>query len=184
MIQALPDVGMPKVDPVASANWSEGLPANLDFNPDYLGLVEEPLSHSKYFVKWSEIAGSNVLVVGAAGSGKTSFCLLAARHFETVLDCPENTELENVLALGANIACAISTSQVLPLSTQRKFEQIIYLRQSNLDQHLAAGLPRTQWNERLLPGRSWFRGRQMQLVMPERNPMENKQAHELEQLVR
>lgn len=184
LIQALPDVGMPKVDPVASANWSEGLPANLDFNPDYLGLVEEPLSHSKYFVKWSEIAGSNVLVVGAAGSGKTSFCLLAARHFESVLDCPENTELENALAIGANIACAISTSQVLPLSTQRKFEQIIYLRQSNLDQHLAAGLPRTQWNERLLPGRSWFRGRQMQLIMPERNPMENKQAHELEQLVR
>jgi len=34
MIQALPDVEMPKVDPVASANWSEGLPANLDFNLD------------------------------------------------------------------------------------------------------------------------------------------------------
>jgi len=79
--------------------------------------------------------------LGQQALDKTSFCLLAARHFETVLDCPDHTELENALAIGANIACAISTSQVLPLSTQRKFEQIIYLRQSNLDQHLAAGLP-------------------------------------------
>lgn len=183
MIRGLPDVDMPKIDPVASVNWSEGLPRTLEFNPEYLGLIEEPLSHSRYFVKWSEITASNVLVVGAAGSGKTSFCLLAARHFETVLDCPDSLELENVISAGTKLACAISTSQVLPLSTQRKFEHVIYLRQSNLDQHLASGLPRTQWNERLPPGRSWFRGRQMQLVMPGPLPTENKQAHELEPLV-
>lgn len=177
MIGELPNIGKPKFDSEAAKSWSLGLPIEVVYQDDAFGLIEEPLSHSRYFLPWSEILGKNILVVGATKSGKTSFCQLAQRHFRAVLDCPEISELENTLATEPAIACAISTSQVLPLAIQRKFEQVIYLRQSNLDQHLAAGLPRSQWQEKLPAGRGWFRGKQIQLIKPELIQAVNDSAH-------
>lgn len=173
MIRSLPDLGLPKIDSVAVAGWSMALPNQLEFQEGVLGIIEEPLSHSKYFVSWAEISDKNILLVGASDSGKTSFCQLAGNYYPVVLDCPELSALEQALANSGSVACAVSSSQILPLAIQRKFEQVIYLRQANLDQHLAAGLPRSQWNERLPAGRCWFRGKQMQLAMPAPIPTMN-----------
>ena len=182
MIAELPDLGKPKLDAEAVAGWSFGLPLEVEYQADVFGLMEEPLSHGRYFLPWAEILGKNTLVVGATKSGKTSFCLLAQLHFKTVLDCPELSELEKNLSTESAIVCAISTSQVLPIAIQRKFEQVIYLRQSNLDQHLAAGLPRSQWQEKLPAGRAWFRGKQMQLIKPAQIQAMSDSAHGQRQL--
>jgi hypothetical protein len=75
-------------------------------------------------------------------------------------------ELEEAFASGNQVFCAMPSAFLIPLSLQRRFENVIYLRQGNLDQHLAAGLPKSQWNEKLPAGRGWFRGLSIQLAMP------------------
>jgi hypothetical protein len=119
------------------------------------------------------------LVVGAIGSGKSAFCQSAQSWPQAiVLDCPTVAELEKALQMGKQVFCAMSSSFLKPLSMQRKFESIIYLRQGNLDQHIAAGLPKNQWSEKLPAGRGWFKNLSIQLAMP--TPLQSQQtpAHE------
>jgi len=184
MITSLPNLGDAKLDPNGVDRWSNGLPTELYSESSNVGLVEDALNHSEFYVEWSEFAKQNLLVVGSQGTGKTSFSLRARGHFGLVLDCPDVSELEQALVSGETVCCVISSSQVLPLSLQRKFEQVIYLKQSNIDQHIAAGLPRNQWRENLPPGRCWYRGRQMQLVKPALNQDQSAQVNEPQQLVR
>ena len=73
---------------------------------------------------------------------------------------------------------------LIPLASQRKFENVIYLRQGNFEQHLAAGLPKGAWNENLPAGRGWFRGLAIQLAMPTLSEHLNIEEHVLELPVR
>jgi len=69
---------------------------------------------------------------------------------------------------------------LLPLALQRRFENVIYLRQSNFEQHLAAGLPKGAWNEKLPPGRGWFRSVAIQIAMPAHFQVQSNPVSELE----
>jgi hypothetical protein len=95
-----------------------------------------------------------------------------------VLDCPTTQELEEAFQAGRQVICAMSSSFLMPLSLQRRFENIINLRQGNLDQHLASGLPKNQWNEKLPPGRGWFKNLSIQLAMPEPSLRQQTQVRE------
>ena len=183
LTKSLPDLDKAKVDGKSSLEWSSGLGARVSAPNTVLGQMEDPLRHQLLEILWKELADQSVLIVGASKSGKTSFCDRARVEYEKVLDCPTVAELEEAFATGKKVACALSSSTVLPLSIQRRFETVIYLRQANLEQHISAGLPKSQWNEKLPPGRCWFRGKQMQLAMPEQSPAPLPQAHEQSQPV-
>ncbi|MFM8926786.1 MAG: FtsK/SpoIIIE domain-containing protein [Rhodoluna sp.] len=173
----LPDMDKPKFDSAASAEWSFGLGNTFLADYSILGQFEDPLQHRLVTVGWNELSHQSVLVVGGSRSGKTTFCKRASFDFNIVLDCPSQSELEVALATGQKVACAISSSTILPLALQRRFETVIYLRQGNLEQHISAGLPRNQWNQDLPPGRCWFQGKQMQLAMKEPTPEESVQEN-------
>lgn len=183
MTEKLPGLGKAKVDLAAVEEWTVGLPNTVEFQPGAVGLVEEPLSHQRFYVTWEEFKGKSILIVGSSGSGKSSFCDLARTNYQVVLDCPELADLELALVSGEQLVCAIKSTQVLPLAIQRRFEIVIYLNQGNLDQHLTAGLPRSQWQDSIPPGRCWYKGKPMQLVMPRPNQAMNSPASVQQRLV-
>ena len=168
MVKSLPELGKEKVDPIQVEAWSIGLPELIPTVNDLIGIIDIPTEHKFLELHLGEFNKQSILVIGASQSGKTMFCdVVSAINSEfTVLDCPDAAELERVLAIGKQVVCALSSSTVLSLSLQRKFENVIYLRQNSLEQHLAAGLPKSQWTEKLNPGRGWFRNQVIQLVMP------------------
>jgi energy-coupling factor transporter ATP-binding protein EcfA2 len=166
MTKSLPGLGGDKFFPDAVRGWSVGLPLVILKDRDLLALIDHPLEHRLEELRLSSFGSGSVLLVGARSSGKSSFAqLMREVSEEVVLDEPSIEELEKAM-LSGSVICSVASNFVLPLSIQRKFDHIIYLRQGNLEQHMAAGLPKAQWNDKLPPGRGWYRNQTIQLVMP------------------
>jgi hypothetical protein len=144
-----------------------------------LGVFDIPIQQRFENFTFAELNGTSLLVVGANSSGKSTFCNSARNNADAVvLDCPTIQELEDAFQSGRQIICAMSSSFLMPLSLQRRFDNLICLRQGNLDQHLAAGLPKNQWNEKLPAGRGWFKNLSIQLAMPEPSLNQQMQVRE------
>lgn len=166
MTKTLPNLGGEKFFPEQVSGWSIGLPKVISEVGDLVALMDFPLEHRFEEIRLTSFGSGSVLLVGAQGSGKSTFWkLLKSISICQVLDEPTIEELENALTDGP-VYCCVGSNMVLPLSIQRKFDHVIYLRQGNLEQHMAAGLPKAQWNEKLPPGRGWYRNQTIQLVMP------------------
>ena len=165
--------------------WSKGLPELIPSSKDLLAVLDIPSQQRFELLEFTKLSPSSILVVGTSQSGKSTFCTLArnACHSAVVLDTPSIAELEEAFLNGRQVICAMSSNFLLPLSIQRRFEHVIYLRQGNQDQHMAAGLPKGQWSDKLVPGRGWFRNQPLQLAMPARSQESQIQVHEPEQLV-
>jgi hypothetical protein len=167
MTQSIPHLGQKKLFPDLVSGWTNGLPLQVRAKDGLVGVFDIPIQQRFEEFHFTSLNGASVLVVGATGSGKSSFCRLANSQIDAVvLDCPTVIELEEAFTSGKQVFCAMSSSFLMPLSLQRRFENIIYLRQGNFEQHLAAGLPKNQWNEKLPPGRGWFKNLSIQLAMP------------------
>jgi len=180
----MPSHGEPKLFPELVNGWSNGLPLRVEPKQNLIAVFDIPSQHRFEDLSFTDLNGSSLLVVGAIGSGKSEFCRNAQSWSEAiVLDCPTIEELEKAFGSGKQIFCAMSSSFLMPLALQRKFESIIYLRQGNFDQHLAAGLPKHQWSEKLPPGRGWFRNHSIQLAMPKPLLPQQSPNHELPLLV-
>jgi hypothetical protein len=164
----LPNLGENKVDPVRAEEWSIGLPAEVPGSADLIALIDEPTMHSIKELRLGDLAGGSVLVVGSSHSGKSWFTSRVGEIAADlmVLDCPSLEELESAFQEHGQVICSVASSFIMPMALVRRFEHVIYLRQNNLDQHLACMLPRTQWNEKLPAGRGWYREKVIQLVMP------------------
>ena len=132
------------------------------------------------------MVGSSLLIVGASQSGKSfaTQLLKQVQPDQLVLDCPTVSELEQAFQSSQAVWCSMPSNVLIPLAIQRKFENIIYLRQSNFEQHLAAGLPKGSWNEKLTQGRGWYRGLAIQFAMPRQIQQLKTEANALEQPVR
>ncbi len=173
--KSIPNLTDTKLFPDLVDGWTNGLPTKIKNQRDLLGVFDIPSQHRFENFNFTQLNGSSLLVVGANGSGKSSFCELSRLNSDAiVLDCPTTQELEEAFQRGRQIICALSSSFLMPLSLQRRFENLIYLRQGNLDQHLAAGLAKNQWNDKLPAGRGWFKNLSIQLAMPE--PLQNQQT--------
>ena len=180
--KSIPNLKEPKLFPDLVDGWTSGLPLRVNAQSGLLGVFDIPIQQRFESFTFSDLNGSSLLVVGAKGSGKSSFCDSARGNTDAiVLDCPTTQELEEAFHIGKQIICAMSSSFLMPLSLQRRFENLIYLRQGNLDQHLAAGLPKNQWNEKLPAGRGWFKNLSIQLAMPEPSQSPQMQDRELQQ---
>jgi len=173
--KTIPSLGQPKIFPDLVDGWSNGLPLEVHGGDGLVGVFDVPSQHRFENLSFSDFTNASVLVVGASGSGKTRFCENArSRSNAIILDCPTVAELEQAFQTGLQVFCAMSSSFLMPLALQRKFENIIYLRQGNIDQHIAAGLPKNQWSEKMPPGRGWFKNLSIQLAMP--TPSQNQQT--------
>jgi hypothetical protein len=180
MTKSLPGLGGEKLYPEAVRGWSVGLPLVIPADRDLVALIDHPLEHRLEELRLAAFGSGSVLLVGSRTAGKSVFAQLMRKVSSgVVLDEPTIEELEKAMLLG-NIVCAVASNFVIPLSIQRKFDHIIYLRQGNLEQHMAAGLPKAQWNEKLPPGRGWYRNQTIQLVMPK--PIQVKRDSLSEQL--
>jgi energy-coupling factor transporter ATP-binding protein EcfA2 len=186
MTEGVPDSGVTKHWSELSDSWTTGLAQRISASAGVVGFLDIPSEHRIEQLRFDVFGNSSLLVVGAQGSGKTWFALNATSSLPNalVLDCPPLLELEEAFQTGKQVICVLSSNFLLPLTIQRRFEHIIYLRQGNLDQHLAAGLAKSQWNEKLPPGRGWYRNLCLQLVMPAQTQQESSQGHVLEQQVR
>jgi energy-coupling factor transporter ATP-binding protein EcfA2 len=186
MTESVPGFGVGKYWQELSDAWTSGLSKQISFEPNVLGYLDIPSEHRIEKLLFEGFSHSSLLVVGASGSGKSSFCSIAKNGLpgSVILDCPEIIELEQAFQSGKLVVCALSSNFLLPLAMQRRFEHIIYLRQGNLDQHLAAGLSRSQWNDKLPPGRGWYKNLSLQLVTPAQIQQQNKLDREPEPLVR
>ena len=169
IVKNLPSLGETKLNLAEAEAWARGLPSEIPGVGSLVGLIEIPQEHQFIELLSQHLESGPTLIIGASGSGKS----VATRRLQELgifaLDCPSLKDLESSLERSL-LACAVSSSTVLPLAIQRRFENVIYLRQSTLDQHLAAGLPKSQFNEKLLPGRGWYKGRTIQLAMPATHP--------------
>jgi hypothetical protein len=180
--KSIPNLKDTKLFPDLVEGWTNGLPLTIKAQSDLLGVFDIPIQQRFENFTFSDLSGSSLLVVGATGSGKTYFCNSAKNNTDAlVLDCPTTQELEEAFHSGKQVICAMASSFLMPLSLQRRFENLIYLRQGNFDQHLAAGLPRNQWNEKLPAGRGWFKNLSIQLAMPEPLLHQQMQVRELQQ---
>lgn len=186
IVRKLPNLGEGKADPQRVAAWTDGLPESYPADQRVIGLIDIPTDQRTELLTLEDISGKSLLVVGAANSGKTTFIelLRSKKTIAEVLDCPTVAELEHSFQSGKSVWCSVSSSTLLPLAIQRRFELIIYLRQGNLDQHLAAGLPKASWREDLPPGRGWLRGLAIQLARPALIPEQQRAGYELAQPVR
>lgn len=186
MTKSLPNLGEEKANPHRALEWKEGLPLSFETDGESIAILDVPAEQRSENISFREFISKSLLVVGASSSGKTTLFNLL-REIEPqaiVFDSPAIADLEAAFQSGQTVWCTMPSNVLLPLSLQRKFEHLIYLRQSNLDQHLAAGLPKGSWNEKLPPGRGWFRGLVIQLAMPRQNLETNKQVSERQQLLR
>lgn len=170
--KTIPNLGESKFFPELVSGWSNGLPLQVQSENGLVGVFDIPSQQRFENLFFEDLRNSSVLVVGAKGTGKTTFCETAKSWPNAiVLDCPSVEQLEQAFQSGGQVVCAMSSSFLMPLAFQRKFENIIYLRQGNFDQHLAAGLPKNQWSEKTPPGRGWFKNLSIQLAMP--RPLQN-----------
>ena len=185
MTEGVPDAGVKKYWSDFSHSWSLGLALSISHVFGVVGFLDIPSEHRVEKLMFEGFGNTHLLVVGAQGSGKTWFSrnAVSALPNSLVLDCPTLLELEEAFQTGKQVVCILSSNFLLPLTIQRRFEHIIYLRQGNLDQHLAAGLPKSQWNEKLPPGRGWYRNLGLQLVMPKQIQQESNQDRVLAQQV-
>jgi len=167
MTKSLPSLSGDKYYPDEVKGWSQGLPQLINQTGDLVALIDLPIEHRLEELPLSAFGSGSILLVGAKGSGKTSFASLMRKITASsfVLDEPSIEDLEKAFSQGSVIS-SIASNFLLPLSIQRKFDHVIYLRQGNLEQHLAAGLPKAQWNDKLHPGRGWYRNQTIQLAMP------------------
>ncbi|MEY4418202.1 MAG: hypothetical protein RIQ88_640 [Actinomycetota bacterium] len=184
MVQQLPGIGEAKFNLQEAINWGVGLAKDYEPRLDVLAMIDLPLEHQILELKHNRFNNGSVLLVGASASGKTWFCerMRELAPDALVLDEPSIDHLQQNLDSGQQVFCALSSTQVIPLAVQRKFEHVIYLRQGTFEQHLAAGLPKTQWQETLPPGRGWYRNLVIQLVRPTQIPAKRAQESELQQL--
>jgi hypothetical protein len=177
--KSIPSLGESKLFPDLVNGWTNGLPLKIISKDLLLGVFDIPIQQRFENFTFAELNETSLLVVGANSSGKSTFCNSARINADAiVLDCPTIQELEEAFQSGRQIICAMSSSFLMPLSLQRRFENLIYLRQGNLDQHLAAGLPKNQWNEKLPAGRGWFKNLSIQLAMPEPSLNQQMQVRE------
>ena len=177
--KSIPNLNEIKLFPDLVDGWTNGLPLKVITKDGLLGVLDIPIQQRFENFTFAELNSNSLLVVGASGSGKSSFCNCARLNTDAiVLDCPNTQELEEAFQSGRQIICAMSSSFLMPLSLQRRFENLIYLRQGNLDQHLAAALPKNQWNEKLPAGRGWFKNLSIQLAMPEPSLNQQSQVRE------
>jgi len=186
MSKSLPNLGGEKVDPKRALEWTEGLPSSFETDGETIAILDVPAEQRFENISVKEFIGKSLLVVGASSSGKTKFfeLLTQVEPQAKVFDSPAVADLEAAFQIGQPVWCIMPSNVLLPLSLQRKFEHLIYLRQSNLDQHLAAGIPKSSWNEKLPPGRGWFRGLVIQLAMPRQILETSRQVSAQKQLVR
>jgi energy-coupling factor transporter ATP-binding protein EcfA2 len=186
MIKELPNLNQEKFSPEKVLAWTAGLPAKVSFENEALGIIDIPAEQRFEKLDISTITGSSLLIVGASQSGKTlaTQLLKQVQPDQLVLDCPTVSELEQAFQSTQTVWCSMPSNVLLPLAIQRKFENIIYLRQSNFEQHLAAGLPKGSWNEKLTQGRGWYRGLAIQLAMLRQIQQVNTEENVLEQPVR
>jgi hypothetical protein len=186
MIKELPNLNQEKVSPEKVLAWTAGLPAKVSFDNEVLGIIDIPTEQRFEKLNISTITGSSLLIVGASQSGKTlaTQLLKQVQPKQLVIDCPTVGELELAFQNSKTVWCSMPSNVLLPLTIQRKFEHIIYLRQSNFEQHFAAGLPKGSWNEKLTQGRGWYRGLAIQLAMPKQIQHVNTEVNVLEQPVR
>lgn len=186
MCKSLPNLGDEKLQTQKTYEWTVGLPSSIESESEIIGCLDIPSEQRVEDISIREFIGKSLLVVGASLSGKTTLLKLLKELEPSAitLDSPGIAELEKAFQSGQQVWCAMPSNVLLPLSLQRKFEHLIYLRQSNFDQHLAAGLPKSSWNEKLPPGRGWFRGLVIQLAMPKQSQETSKQLSEQQQLVR
>ncbi|NDC19756.1 MAG: hypothetical protein EBZ87_05770, partial [Microbacteriaceae bacterium] len=186
IIKELPLMDQEKVSPEKVLAWTDGLPVKVPSDNETLGIIDIPTEQRFEKINISTIAGSSLLIVGASQSGKSiaTQLLKQVQPDQLVLDCPPVNELELAFQSSQNVWCSMPSNVLIPLAVQRKFENIIYLRQSNFEQHLAAGLPKGSWNEKLTQGRGWYRGLAIQLAMPKQIQHVNTEVNVLEQPVR
>jgi hypothetical protein len=186
MIKELPNLDQEKGSPQKVLAWTDGLPVKVPSDNETLGIIDIPTEQRFEKLNISTITGSSLLIVGASQSGKSlaTQLLKQVQPDQLVLDCPTVSELEQAFQSSQTVWCSMPSNVLIPLAVQRKFENIIYLRQSNFEQHLAAGLPKGSWNEKLTPGRGWYRGLAIQLAMPRQIQHVNTEVNALEQLVR
>ncbi len=186
MINKLPNLDDDKHSPEKVLAWTKGLPTRIASDSETFGIIDIPTEQRFEKLNISALAGSSLLIVGASQSGKTCAAQLLRElsPSQVVLDCPTVSELENAFQSSPTVWCSMQSSVLIPLATQRKFENIIYLRQSNFEQHLAAGLPKGSWDEHLPQGRGWYRGLAIQLAMPIQNQHLNTEVNALQQPVR
>jgi energy-coupling factor transporter ATP-binding protein EcfA2 len=178
MSKILPNLGEGKTQPEKVLAWTAGLATSFESDGKTIAILDIPAEQRVEKIFISEFVGKSLLVVGASSSGKsmTAKLLKQAHPSATILDGPTIPDLETAYQSGQPLWCTMPSSVLLPLALQRKFEYVLYLRQSNLDQHLAAGLPKGSWNEKLPPGRGWFRGLAIQLAMP--RPIQSQSTQE------
>ena len=181
--KTIPNLGEAKLFPELVAGWSNGLPLQIQSENGLVGVFDIPSQQRFENLYFADLQNSSLLVVGAKGTGKSTFCETAKDLPNSiVLDCPNIEQLEQAFQSGRQVLCAMSSSFLMPLALQRKFENIIYLRQGNFDQHLAAGLPKNQWSETMPPGRGWFKNLSIQLAMPKplQSPQNQVREHQLQ----
>jgi hypothetical protein len=181
--KTIPNLGEAKLFPELVAGWSNGLPLQIQSENGLVGVFDIPSQQRFENLYITDLQNSSLLVVGAKGTGKSTFCETAKDLPNSiVLDCPNIDQLEQAFQSGRQVLCAMSSSFLMPLALQRKFENIIYLRQGNFDQHLAAGLPKNQWSETMPPGRGWFKNLSIQLAMPKplQSPQNQVREHQLQ----
>jgi len=182
MTKTFPNLGEAKVEPNKVSQWTEGLPKQFETDGETFAIGDWPMEHRIEKLNVELLTGSSLLVVGAPQSGKT-ICgetLTTIQRNVPVLDCPTVAELEAAFLSNSKLWCVMPSNVLLPLALQRKFENVIYLRQSNYEQHLAAGLPKGAWNEKLTPGRGWFRSIAIQIAMPAQFQAQSNPVSELE----
>ena len=186
MIKELPSLDREKVSPEKVLAWTQGLPAKVSSDNETLGIIDIPTEQRFETLDILKIIGSSLLIVGASQSGKSfaTQLLKEVQPDQVVLDCPTVNELEQAFQGSQTVWCSMPSNVLIPLAIQRKFENIIYLRQSNFEQHLAAGLPKGSWNEKLTEGRGWYRGLAIQLAMPRQIQQLKTEVNALEQPVR
>jgi hypothetical protein len=166
--KSFPDLDQKKLDESRTMAWTRGLPENYTTDGKSFALIDYPSEHVMGQLDIATLQESSLLIVGSTKSGKSTFCSLVKELDENlvVLDCPSASELEEAFSQHQRVWCSMPSNVLIPLAIQRKFENVIYLRQGNFEQHLAAGLPKGAWNENLPAGRGWFRGLAIQLAMP------------------
>jgi len=186
MIKELPNLDQEKVSPEKVLAWTQGLPSKVAFDNETLGIIDIPSEQRFEKVNISMMVGSSLLIVGASQSGKTftTQLLKQVQPDQLVLDCPTVNELEQAFQSSQTVWCSMPSNVLIPLAVQRKFENIVYLRQSNFEQHLAAGLPKGSWNEKLTQGRGWYRGLAIELAMPRQIQQLKTEVNEIEQPAR
>jgi len=181
MAKQLPNLDERKANNEKVSAWAQGLPTRFETDGETFALADRPLDHKVEKLNMALFLGTSLLVVGAQRSGKTNFAqLLSQLNSESsVMDCPNVSQLEEAFQSSSIVWCVMPSNVLLPLALQRKFENVIYLRQSNFEQHLAAGLPKGAWDEKLPPGRGWFRSLAIQLAMPRQFQDQSSQANGL-----